>query len=222
MIFICAAYAHFRLHASGNSQADEYVRAGHRARPEFRTGACLGWLCHVHLRQRWPDTKTWRRTGTQSDRFMPGGRSQLAGADPDVLTNAATRWPISARIIGAMMELVDASADTQSELCAGLASSAVISDLWRASRDMAIEHVETCLRLSPRARVGASARRSSASRISSPALRGGSSEPAPRDPGLSGLPAFLSLSCRRARSLGTAGEAKEALAAISVRRSTDY
>ncbi len=68
---------------------------------------------------------------------------EVAGDDPGILANAAVALAAFGEDIGSMMALV------------GRAPSAVRSG-WAGQPDIAIEHAEASLRLSPRARIGAS------------------------------------------------------------------
>ena len=76
----------------------------------------------------------------------------------------------------------------QPELRARMAHQQV-SQVWAGQPDIAIEHIETALRLSPRARIGTSLLTHRRRAFLQPALRSGGAEAAPRDPGGSELSA---------------------------------
>jgi tetratricopeptide (TPR) repeat protein len=66
-----------------------------------------------------------------------------------------SRWPISARNIGAMMDLVDRALVLNPSSARTWHLSGNLR-LYAGQPDIVIEHVEAALRLSPRARVGSS------------------------------------------------------------------
>ena len=63
-----------------------------------------------------------------------------------------SRWPISADI-GAMMALVDRALALNPNFAHGWFISGILR-VWTGQPDLAIDHAETALRLSPRARIG--------------------------------------------------------------------
>ena len=79
----------------------------------------------------------------------------MAGDDPGVLANAAFALAYFGEDIGAMMALVDRALALNPNYARGWHISGVLR-LWAGQPDIAIEHLETALRLSPRARVGTS------------------------------------------------------------------
>jgi TolB-like protein/class 3 adenylate cyclase len=78
---------------------------------------------------------------------------QVAGDDPGVLTNAAYALAYFSEDIGAMMSLVDRALAINPSFARGWYISGIIK-LWAGQPDVAIEHVETSMRLSPRAPIG--------------------------------------------------------------------
>ena len=78
----------------------------------------------------------------------------MAGDDPNILANAALALAYFGEDIGAMMALVDRPWRSTRTSRAGGTSAAPSG--WAGQPDIAIEHMETSLRLSPRARVGTS------------------------------------------------------------------
>jgi TolB-like protein len=78
---------------------------------------------------------------------------QVAGDDPGVLTNASYALAYFGEDIGAMMALVDRALALNPSFARGWYISGVIK-LWAGQPDVAIEHVEASMRLSPRAPVG--------------------------------------------------------------------
>jgi adenylate cyclase len=79
---------------------------------------------------------------------------EVAGDDPGILANAALALASFGEDIGAMMALVDRALALNPNFARGWHLSGILR-LWAGQSDIAIEHSETALRLSPRARVGA-------------------------------------------------------------------
>jgi adenylate cyclase len=80
---------------------------------------------------------------------------EVAGDDPSVLVNAALALAFFGEDISAMMALVDRALAFNPSFARGWHISGLLR-LWAGQPEIAIEHVEACLRLSPRARVGLS------------------------------------------------------------------
>ena len=77
----------------------------------------------------------------------------MAGDDPGILANAAFVLANFGEDIGAMMALVDRALTLTPSFSRGWFLSGVLR-LWAGQHDLAIEHAETALRLSPRERTG--------------------------------------------------------------------
>jgi tetratricopeptide (TPR) repeat protein len=80
---------------------------------------------------------------------------EVAGDDPIVLANAAQALAAFGEDINAMMALVDRALAYNPNYARGWHLSGVLRT-WAGQPDTAIEHLNTALRLSPRARVGQS------------------------------------------------------------------
>jgi TolB-like protein/tetratricopeptide (TPR) repeat protein len=78
---------------------------------------------------------------------------QVAGDDPGILANAAMALAHFGEDIGAMMALVDRALALNPSFARGWHVSGGLR-LWAGQPDLAIEHVEASLRLSPRTRSG--------------------------------------------------------------------
>jgi TolB-like protein len=78
---------------------------------------------------------------------------EVAGDDPGILANAAQALAYLGEDIGAMMSLVDRALVLNPNYAGGWEISGSLR-IWAGQPDLAVEHVETSLRLSPRARVG--------------------------------------------------------------------
>jgi adenylate cyclase len=80
---------------------------------------------------------------------------EVAGDDPSILPNAAFALAHFGEDIGAMMALVDRALALNPNYARGWFISGALRN-WASQPDIAIEHAEAALRLSPRARVGTS------------------------------------------------------------------
>jgi adenylate cyclase len=80
---------------------------------------------------------------------------EVAGEDPGVLAPAAHALAFFGEDIDAMMALVDRALALNPNYARGWFISAALRQ-WAGQPDIAIEHVEAALRLSPRARIGTS------------------------------------------------------------------
>jgi TolB-like protein/class 3 adenylate cyclase len=78
---------------------------------------------------------------------------EVAGDDPGILANVAQPLAYFGEDIGAMMALVDRALALNPNFARGWHISGILR-LWAGQPDIAIEHIEASLRLSPRARVG--------------------------------------------------------------------
>jgi tetratricopeptide (TPR) repeat protein len=118
-----------------------------------RYGPALSWaaICHCQLvSSGWAEVpETTRRKGIDVARQA----LQAAKNDPGVLANAAFVLAYFGEDIGAMMELVDRALALNPSFARGWFRSGVLR-IFAGQHDLAIEHLETVLRLSPRERVG--------------------------------------------------------------------
>jgi TolB-like protein/DNA-binding winged helix-turn-helix (wHTH) protein len=80
---------------------------------------------------------------------------EVADDDPNILANAALALAYFGEDIGTMMALVDRALELNPSFARGWNVSSSLRN-WAGQPDIAIEHMETSLRLSPRARVGTS------------------------------------------------------------------
>src|SRR5262249_37805860 len=109
---------------------------------------CYYWLC---LEGSSTDPEEDRRKGASFARQA----LQVAGDDPRTIVNAALALSYFGEDIGAMMALVDRALALNPNFARGWHVSASLR-LTAGQPDLAIEHVENALRLSPGARVGTS------------------------------------------------------------------
>jgi TolB-like protein len=116
-------------------------------------GLALSWaaMCHRHLAVNgWAaEPQAARRASIDfTQRAL-----QAAGNDPDVLANAAFVLAHLGEDIGAMIGLVERALTLNPRFAHGWFLSGNLR-LWAGQPDLAIEHVETSMRLSPRERGG--------------------------------------------------------------------
>jgi adenylate cyclase len=118
-------------------------------------GPALAWaaLCcnRLLIDGRSEDREADRRKGTDYARRA----LEVAGDDPGILANGAFALGYFGEDIGAMMALVDRALALKPNFARGWHISGVLR-LWAGQPDIAIEHFDAALRLSPRARVGTS------------------------------------------------------------------
>jgi adenylate cyclase len=120
-----------------------------------RYGPALAWAAYCCYRLladgRREDPAADRRKGAEFARRA----LQVADDDPGVLVNAALALAWFGEDIGAMIALVDRALVLNPSFARGWHISGNLR-FWAGQCDLAIEHLETSLRLSPRARVGPS------------------------------------------------------------------
>jgi adenylate cyclase len=118
-----------------------------------RYGPALAWAaaCCARLLRggRSGNTEADRRKGTDFARRA----LEVAGDDPGVLVDAAHALASFGEDTGSMLALVDRALALNPNFARGWHISGLLR-LWAGQPEIAIEHVETSLRLSPRARVG--------------------------------------------------------------------
>jgi TolB-like protein/class 3 adenylate cyclase len=118
-----------------------------------RYGPALAWAawCCVRLHQ------DGRREDPEVDHLKGIGFArravESAGDDPGALANAAYALAYFGQDIGAMMALVDRALALNPNFARGWNLSGILR-LWAGQPDIAIEHEEAALRLSPRVRIG--------------------------------------------------------------------
>ena len=111
----------------------------------------LAAMCQMRLvREGWADAP---ETAGREAVGLARQALQVAGEDPGILTNAAFVLANFGEDIGAMMALVDRALTLTPSFSRGWFLSGVLR-LWAGQPDVAIEHAETALRLSPRERMG--------------------------------------------------------------------
>jgi tetratricopeptide (TPR) repeat protein len=116
-------------------------------------GPALSWaaICQIQLvTSGWAEEpNTTRRKASDLARQA----LQAAENDPGILANAAFVLALCGEDIGAMIGLVDRALTLNPSFARGWYLSGVLR-VFADQSDLAIEHVETALRLSPRERMG--------------------------------------------------------------------
>jgi TolB-like protein/class 3 adenylate cyclase len=116
-------------------------------------GPALSWGAASHLqlvRDGWAeDPETSRRMAG----YLARQSLQVGENDPGILANAAMVLAYFGEDIGAMIGLVDRALGLNPSYARGWYLSGLLR-AWAGQPDLAIEHVETSLRLSPRERMG--------------------------------------------------------------------
>jgi adenylate cyclase len=118
-----------------------------------RYGPALSWaaICHLHIAiNGWAgEPETSRRKAVELARQA----LEVGENDPGILANAAFVLARFGENIGTMIGLVDRALALNPSYARGWFLSGNLR-LWAGQHDLAIEHVETALRLSPRDRIG--------------------------------------------------------------------
>jgi len=120
---------------------------------EPRYGPALAWAAHCCVRLLWDNRSEDRNEDRMKGADFARRALEVAGDDPDRLANAAQALAYFGENIGAMMALVDRALALNPNYARGWHISGILRG-WAGQLDLAIEHVEISLRLSPRARVG--------------------------------------------------------------------
>jgi TolB-like protein/class 3 adenylate cyclase len=119
--------------------------------PQCGPALSLAAMCHMRLvREGWAEES---ETASRQSVDLARQALQAAGDDPGILANAAFALANFGEDIGAMMALVDRALALTPSFSRGWFVSGVLR-LWAGQHDLAIEHAETALRLSPRERAG--------------------------------------------------------------------
>jgi TolB-like protein len=147
------AYAMFR---SSARQASEALRLMEQAiARDPRYGTALAWAASCCQRLLFDNRSEDRAADRRKSADFARRALEVAGDDPGVLANTALVLAYLGEDIGAMMALVDRALALNPSFARGWHVGGVLR-LWAGEPDIAIEHVNAALRLSPRARVGSS------------------------------------------------------------------
>ena len=116
-------------------------------------GPALAWAAECCDRMLSDDLSEDRKADNRKDADFARRALQVAGDDPGVLANAAQALAHFGEDIDAMMALVDRAIALNPSFARAWHISGVLK-FWAGQLDLAIEHLEAALRLSPRASVG--------------------------------------------------------------------
>jgi adenylate cyclase len=120
-----------------------------------RYGPALAWAALCRMRRVFDDRSDDREVDALKGAAFARRALEVAGDDPGILANAALALAYFGEDIGAMMALVDRALSLNPSFARGWYVSGVLRN-WAGQPDIAIEHLELSLRLSPRARIGLS------------------------------------------------------------------
>jgi adenylate cyclase len=120
-----------------------------------RYGPALAWAALCCMRQLFDDRSEDRAADALKGADFARRALEVAGDDPGILANAALALAYFGEDIGAMMGLVDRALALNPNFARGWYVSGVLRN-WAGQPDIAIEHLDVSLRLSPRARIGLS------------------------------------------------------------------
>ena len=150
--------------------------AGDRARSALRAGARLGRVLLSSAALLTAGAKIRRRTVARAS-ISRGEPWKWPATIRASWSNAAVALAYFGEDIGAMMALVDRALALNPSFARGWHISGILR-MWAGQPDIAIEHVEAALRLSPRARVGTTLIVDRRRAFLQPALRRGGAEAA--------------------------------------------
>jgi adenylate cyclase len=142
----------YAMYSSSARQAPEALRLMEQAiarDPHYGPALALAALCCQRLLfdDRSEDREGHRLKGAEfAKRAL-----EVAGDDPGILADAALALAYFGEDIGTMMALVDRALALNPSFASGWRTSGVLR-LWAGQPDIAIEHFEAALRLSPRTR----------------------------------------------------------------------
>jgi adenylate cyclase len=118
-----------------------------------RYGPALAWAALCCSRLVIDDRSEDREADARKGADFARRALEVAGDDPGVLANAAYALASFGEDIGAMMALVDRALALNPNFAHGWFISGILR-VWAGQPDIAIDHAEAALRLSPRARIG--------------------------------------------------------------------
>jgi TolB-like protein/class 3 adenylate cyclase len=120
-----------------------------------RYGPALAWAALCCMRQLFDDRSEDRKADRLKGIDFARRALEVAGDDPGILANSALALAYFGEDLGAMMALVDRALALNPNFARGWYVSGVLRN-WAGQTDIAIEHLEASLQLSPRARIGLS------------------------------------------------------------------
>jgi TolB-like protein/class 3 adenylate cyclase len=145
------AYAMFWSSAKHIPEALRLTKQAIASDPRY--GPALAWAAYCYVALIHGNQSENREANRREGVDFARRALQVAGDDPGVLTNASYALAYFGEDIGAMMALVDRALALNPSFARGWYISGVIK-LWAGQPDVAIEHVEASMRISPRAPIG--------------------------------------------------------------------
>jgi TolB-like protein/class 3 adenylate cyclase len=146
----------YAMYLSSARQIPEALRLMEQAiERDPRYGSALAWAAHCCYRLLVDHRSEHREADRLKGADFARRVLEVAGDDPGVLAHAAHALAYFGEDIGAMMALVDRALALNPNYARGWNISGILR-MWAGQPDVAIEHVEAALRLSPRARIGTS------------------------------------------------------------------
>jgi adenylate cyclase len=118
-------------------------------------GPALAWAAFCCFRLLIEDRSENRKADAQKGADFARRALETAGDDAGILANAALALAYFGEDIGTMMGLIDRALALNPNFARGWYISGILRN-WAGQPEIAIEHAEASLRLSPRARVGTS------------------------------------------------------------------
>jgi TolB-like protein len=150
-LYLRALAAYFPMTKERIFEALELLEQAIAVDRQYGPALSLAAICHILLvREGWAkEVETSRRKAGDLARQALQAREN----EPGILANAAFVLALFGEDIGAMIGLVDRALAVNPSFARGWYVSGTLR-LWAGHPDLAIEHVETSIRLSPRERMG--------------------------------------------------------------------
>ena len=150
-LYLRALATYYPITRERNLEALRLLRQAIAIDRNYGPALSMAAMCHMRLfREGWAEEpETTSREGVALARQA----LQMAEDDPGILVNAAFVLANFGEDIGAMMGLIDRALVLTPSFSRGWFLSGVVR-LWAGQHDLAIEHAQTALRLSPRERMG--------------------------------------------------------------------
>ena len=146
----------YTISMSSARQIPEALRLSEQAiARDPRYGPALAWAAHCSYRLLLDGRSEDREAERLKSAEFARRALEVAGDDPAVLVNAADVLAYFGEDIGAILALVERALALNPNFARGWHVSSSLR-VWAGQPDIAIEHAEASLRLSPRARVGPS------------------------------------------------------------------
>jgi adenylate cyclase len=148
-LFLQARFANLESDREGNMRAHELVERALERDPNYGSAlaAATGNLSNIYLSVWTSDLEATRNKGIHLARRA----LRVAGDDPYILAMAAWALGLFGEDITTAIALVDRSLQLNPSYAHGWYVSGTLR-LWAGQYDLAIEHIETSIRLSPRER----------------------------------------------------------------------